>query len=93
MDTYGGVLLVYFIYPFYPYCTLNAIRERVEVVFLQETYLSDTEHAKLKRLGFKHQYSSSYMAGHRRVVAILISNKTSFKPIFEKKTQREDLFS
>lgn len=38
-------------------------RERVEVAFLQETHLSDTEHAKLKRLGFKHQYSSSYKGG------------------------------
>lgn len=68
-------------------------RERVEVAFLQETHLSDTEHAKLKRLGFKHQYSSLYKAGHRRGVAVLISNKSSFEPIFEKRTQREDLFS
>ena len=55
------------------------------MAFLQETHLSDTEHAKLKRLGFKHQYSSSYKAGHRRGVAILISNNTSLEPIFEKK--------
>lgn len=52
---------------------------------MQETYLLDTEHAILNRLGFKHQYSSSYKAGHRRGVAILISNKISFEPIFEKK--------
>uniref|UniRef100_A0A3P8S6T2 exodeoxyribonuclease III n=1 Tax=Amphiprion percula TaxID=161767 RepID=A0A3P8S6T2_AMPPE len=58
---------------------------RVEVAFLQETHLLDTEHAKLKRLGFKYQYSSSYQDGHRRGVAILISNGTSFEPIFEKK--------
>lgn len=55
------------------------------MAFLQETHLSDTEHAKLKRLGFRHKYSSSYKAGHRRGMAILISNKTSFKPTFEKK--------
>lgn len=60
-------------------------RDKVEVAFLQETHLSDTEHAKLRRLGFKHQYSSSYAAGHRRGVVILISNNISFEPTFEKK--------
>ncbi len=52
---------------------------------MQERHLSDTEHVKLKRMGFKYQFSSSYAAGHRRGVAIVISNKISFKPIFEKK--------
>lgn len=60
-------------------------RDKVEVAFLQETHLSDTEHAKLKRMGFKYQFSSSYANGHRRGVAILISSKICFESLFEKK--------
>lgn len=68
-------------------------RDKVEVAFLQETHLSDTEHAKLKGMGFKYQFSSSYANGHRRGVAILISNKICFESLFEKKdTERRYVF-
>ena len=50
-------------------------RDKVEVAFLQETHLSDTEHATLNRIGFKYRFSSSYANGYRRGVAILISSK------------------
>lgn len=52
---------------------------------MQEMHLSDTEHVKLKRMGFTYQFSSSYAAGHRRGVAILISKKISLEVIFEKR--------
>ena len=60
-------------------------RNKVQVAFLQETHLTELEHDKLKRVGFKYQYSSSYPAGHRRGVAILISSNISFELTFEKK--------
>ena len=63
-------------------------RDKVEVALLQETHLLDTEHTKLIKMGFKYQYSSSYSAGHRRGVAILISNKISFEITFGKKRFR-----
>ena len=66
-------------------------RDKVEVEFLQETHLSDIEHTKLKRMGFKYQFSSSYANGYRRGVAILISNKICFKSLFERGTQKEDM--
>lgn len=35
-------------------------REKAQIAFLQETHLSQSEHAKLKRQGFKFTFSSSY---------------------------------
>lgn len=60
-------------------------RDKVEVALLQETHLKEAEHTRLKRMGFKYQFGSSYTAGHRRGVAILISSRISFELTFEKK--------
>lgn len=60
-------------------------RDRTEIAFLQETHLSQVEHAKLTKMGFKYQFSSSYSTGHRRGVSILISSKITFEILFEKK--------
>lgn len=61
-------------------------KENAHIVYLQETHLSNTEHEKLKRMGFTQIYYSSYHTGHRRGVIILISNKI----IFEKKYEFAD---
>uniref|UniRef100_A0AAX7UTV9 exodeoxyribonuclease III n=1 Tax=Astatotilapia calliptera TaxID=8154 RepID=A0AAX7UTV9_ASTCA len=58
-------------------------REKAQVAFLQETHLSQSEHVKLRRQGFKNVFLSSYMAGHRRGVAILISNTINNEHISE----------
>ncbi len=60
-------------------------REGAHVAFLQETHLSDTEHAKLRRGGFKHVFYSSYKSGHRRGSAILVSNQVQYEHISEVK--------
>ena len=60
-------------------------REGAQVAFLQETHLSETEHVKLRRGGFKHVFYSSYKSGHRRGSAILISNKVQYEHISENK--------
>lgn len=54
-------------------------RERQDIIFWQETHLSDTEHEKLQKMGFKKVYYSSYERGNARGVAILISNKVNFQ--------------
>lgn len=53
------------------------------MAFLQETHLSQSEHDKLRREGFKNVFSSSYKGGHRRGVAILISNAINYEHISE----------
>ena len=52
-----------------------------DVAFWQETHLSGAEHEKLKKMGFKNTFFSSYKKGKRRGVAILISNAVKFKSI------------
>ncbi len=54
-------------------------REGEKIVFLQETQMSQPEHAKLKWFGFKHVFSSSYMSSHKRGVATLISNTVNYE--------------
>ena len=49
-------------------------KEMAQIALLQETHMNQTEHAKLKRMGFKHIFSSSDESKHKRGVAILISN-------------------
>ena len=60
-------------------------REGARVAFLQETHLTEVEHSKLKRGGFKHLFCSSYKSGHRRGAAILISNQVQYEHISETK--------
>lgn len=54
-------------------------KEKLQICFLQETHLSQTEHEKLKRFGFRKSYFSSYSNAHQRRVAILISNSIPFE--------------
>lgn len=61
-------------------------KENAHIVYLQETHLNNSEHEKLKRMGFTQIYYSSYPTGHRRGVIILISHKV----IFEKKYEYAD---
>ena len=51
------------------------------MAFWQETHLSDAEHEKLKKIGFRNTFFSSYKKGKRRGVAILISNAVKFELI------------
>lgn len=59
-------------------------REEIEVAFLQETHLTDSEHEKLTKWRF-NQYSSSYRHGSKRGVVILISKKLHFECICAKR--------
>lgn len=60
-------------------------KDKIQVAFLQETHLNDSEHAKLNRSGFKHVFFSSYGSGRRRGVATLISGAVNFEYISEHK--------
>lgn len=53
-------------------------RERVDILFWQETHLSTPEHEKLKKMGYRNTFFSSYKMG-RRGVAILIPNSVNFE--------------
>ncbi len=61
-------------------------KDKVDIIFLQVTHLTNSEHAKLKRQGFNQVFSASYETGHRRGVATLISSRV----IFEKMTETKD---
>lgn len=52
-------------------------------MYLQETHLNNSEHEKLKGMGFTQIYYSSYHTGHRRGVIILISHKVTFEKKYE----------
>lgn len=54
-------------------------KEKSDIVYWKETHLSNTEHEKLKKMGFKHTYYSSHRSGKKGGVAILISNKITFE--------------
>ena len=56
-------------------------REKSDIVYLQETHLSQSEHNKLKRMGFKFVFSSAHASGRRRGVAILISNRINYEHV------------
>lgn len=56
-------------------------REKLDVIFWQETHLNRMEHDKLKKLGFKNAFYSSYEKGKKRGVAILISNRVHFQMV------------
>lgn len=53
-------------------------REKQDIIFWQETHLSNIEHDKLRKMGFKNMYYSSFERGNTRGVAILISNRVNF---------------
>lgn len=54
-------------------------KEKAQIIFLQETHLSQSEHNKLKKYGYRNLYHSSFKGGCRRGVVILISNTTKFE--------------
>ena len=53
-------------------------KEKAQIIFLQETHLTQIEHDKLKRYGYRNLYYSSYKGGCRRGVVTLISNMIQF---------------
>ena len=58
-------------------------KEKIQIAFLQETHLSDIEHDKLNKMGFKYIYSSSHKSGRRRGVAVLISGQVNYEHVSE----------
>lgn len=56
-------------------------KERAQFALLQETHMSQNEHAKLKRMGFRYVFSSSDKSSHKRGVATLISNTVNYEHI------------
>lgn len=56
--------------------------ERVDILFWQETHLSTPEHEKLKKMGYRNTFFSSYKIV-RRGVTILIPNSVHFEFISE----------
>lgn len=59
-------------------------KEKMQVIFLQETHLTREEHAKFRRMGYRNSFSSSHGKTHKRGVVILISNTLKFELISEK---------
>lgn len=53
------------------------------MIYLQETHLTQQEHDKLRKFGFKNTFFSSFKNGPKRGVAILISNSVNFELIKE----------
>lgn len=60
-------------------------KDKVQIAFIQESHLDDTEHSKLNKMGFKKIYFSSHCSGKRRGVAILLSSTVNFEYISEYK--------
>lgn len=54
-------------------------KERINITFWQETHLSGVEHEKLRKMGFRQNFFSSYKHGKRRGVDLLISNSIQFE--------------
>lgn len=54
-------------------------KEKNQVIYLQETHLSQQEHVKLKKFGDKNVFFSSFRKGPKRGVTILISNSINFE--------------
>lgn len=53
-------------------------KEKAQIIFLQETHLTQPEHDKLKKCGYRNSYHSTFKGGCKRGVAILITNATQF---------------
>lgn len=54
-------------------------REKQDIIFWQETHLTDIEHKKLCKMGFRNTYYSSFEKKNTRGVAVLISNRVHFQ--------------
>ena len=53
-------------------------KEKIKVIYLQETHLTQQQHDKLRKFGFNNTFSSSFKKSPKRGVAILISNSVNF---------------
>lgn len=58
-------------------------KEKAQIALLQETHMSQTDHLRLKRKGFKYVFFSSVNSKHKRGVAILISGAINYEHISE----------
>lgn len=58
-------------------------RENSKVIFLQETHLSQNEHEKLKKFGYRNIFYSTLKTGRKRGAAILIHKSVNFEFIKE----------
>lgn len=58
--------------------------DKSQVIFLQETHMSNPEHEKLRKFGYSNIYYSSCKNSRKRGVAITISNSLNFELIKEK---------
>ena len=58
-------------------------REKVGIVFLQETHLSEPDHTKLKKRGFNQIFSALYELGPRSGESGLIAEGLNFETQFE----------
>lgn len=54
-------------------------KEKNNIFFLQETHLSNEEHEKLKKFGFKNIFYSSCSTSRKRGVIILIPKGVNFE--------------
>ncbi len=59
-------------------------KDKVQVIFLQETHMSRKEHEKMKKFGYTNSFFSSCENSQKRGVATLISNNLNFELIMEK---------
>lgn len=58
-------------------------REKAQIALLQETHMSQMDHLRLKRKGFKHVFYSSVKSKHKRGVATLITGTLGYEHISE----------
>lgn len=58
-------------------------REKSQIIFLQETHLSPSEHDKLKKYGYRQTFYSSFRKFNKRGVSILIHNSLNFDVLKE----------
>lgn len=65
--------------------TAKLKEEKPQISYLQETHLSDQEHDKFKKWGFKNTFYSSYKGGKNGGVIILLPNVTKFETLKELK--------
>ncbi len=52
--------------------------EKSQIIFLQETHLSPSEHDKVKKYGYRQTFYSSFRKFNKRGVSILIHNSLNF---------------
>lgn len=59
-------------------------KDKIQIIFLQETHMSKNEHEKLKKFGYSNSFFSSCENSRKRGVVTLISNSLNFELIMEK---------